>query len=451
MNKKINMLNGDIKKVLVALAWPIIMSNLIQTAMGLVDMIWIGKLGSNAVTAIGTAGFFMQFAQAFSSLIITGTGVLVAQSLGKHKSHDTETYIKNSLLLTLVISIIFSITVYVLANPLVAFFNLNDPEIVKTTVSYLRHSLFAVPFLFLGATYVTVLTSFGNTKLTFRANAIGLVLNIILDPIFIFGLMFFPKMGVVGAAWATNISRVLIFYLLYKNSKEEFSYSSKVKYSFNKIKEVLNMGFPVTVQRILFIVISMFMARIVVQFGTDAIAAQRIGIQIESISYVTIGGLQGAIAAFIGQNYGNNNFDRVKDGYMISLKLVIILGSIISLIFIIFPEPIFVVFIKEPNVVEHGILYMKAIGYSQLFMCLELLTVGAFNGLGKTHIPASIATILTAIRIPMALYLSSVYGIAGVWWSISLTSIFKGIILVIWFLRYLKKPELIIESQKIGL
>ena len=216
---------------------------------------------------------------------------------------------------------------------------------------------------------------------------------------------------------------------------------------YKKIKEVLNMGFPVTVQRILFIVISMFMARIVVKFGTDAIAAQRIGIQIESISYVTIGGLQGAIAAFIGQNFGNNNFDRVKDGYMISLKLVMVLGSVISLVFIVFPEPIFSVFIKEPNVVEHGILYMRAIGYSQLFMCLELLTVGAFNGLGKTHIPASIATILTAIRIPMALYLSSIYRIVGVWWSISLTSVFKGSILVIWFYRYLKKPELIIKTQ----
>ncbi len=442
MNKTVNMLEGNIKNVLIALAWPIIMSNLIQTAMGLVDMIWIGKLGSGAVTAIGTASFFLYFAQAFSTLIVTGTGVLVAQSLGKHKVEDTEVYVRNSVILTIIISLIFSVIVYIFAPSFVQFFNLNNVTISATTVSYLRHSLFGVPFLFLVATYVTILTSYGNTKLTFRANAIGLGLNIILDPILIFGLAFFPEMGVIGAAWATNLSRMLIFFLLYRNSRENLSNAKNAKFSMIKVKEVVKMGFPVTVQRILFIVISMFMARIVVQFGTDAIAAQRIGIQIESISYVTIGGLQGAIAAFIGQNYGNHNTQRIKDGYAMSLKLVFVLGLAISLLFIIFPKPIFSIFISEPNVVQHGILYLQAIGYSQLFMCLELLAVGAFNGLGKTQIPAFISTLFTFIRIPLAIYLSNRIGISGVWWSISLTSILKGIILVIWFNRYLHSPKL---------
>ncbi len=445
MNQSINMLKGDIKKVLIALAWPIIMSNLIQTAMGLVDMIWIGKLGSGAVTAIGTAGFFMNFAQAFSSLIITGTGVLVAQSLGKHNYKDTNTYVKNGLILSVVISIIFSTVVFIYAEPFVAFFNLNDLAISTETVTYLRHSLFGVPFLFLVATYVSILTSYGKTKLTFRANAIGLILNIVLDPIFIFGFMFIPKMGVIGAAWATNLSRMLIFYLLYKNSKEELGESKTAPMSFKKLKEVVSMGMPVTMQRILFIAISMVMARIVVKFGTDAIAAQRIGIQIESISYVTVGGLQGAIAAFIGQNYGNNNFQRIKDSYKMSFKLVLILGIVISLLFIIFPKPIFSIFITEPNVVSHGIMYMRALGYSQLFMCLELLTVGAFNGLGKTQIPAVVSTILTFIRIPMAIFLSNRIGIAGVWWSITISTILKGTILVVWFNLYLKKPGLNID------
>lgn len=441
MNQKVNMLEGDIKKVLLALAWPIVLSNLIQTAMGLVDMIWIGKLGSGAVTAIGTASFFMNFAQAFSSLIITGTGVLVAQSLGKHFYKETDTYVKNSIVASIVVSLVFSIIVFILARPFVAFFKLNDLIISESTVKYLRHSLFGVPFLFLVATYVTIMTSYGNTKLTFRANAIGLILNVILDPILIFGLLFFPKMGIVGAAWATNLSRMLIFYLLYKNSKDELSTSKAAKFSKDKLKTVFKMGFPVTIQRILFIVISMVMARIIVRFGTDAIAAQRIGIQIESVSYVTIGGLQGAIAAFVGQNYGNKNMKRVKAGYNMSLKLVFVLGTIISILFILFPKPIFTIFIKEANVVKHGILYMQALGYSQLFMCLELLTVGAFNGLGKTQIPAVVATIFTAIRIPLAIFLSNKMGVAGVWWSISISSIIKGVILVIWYKAFLRKQE----------
>lgn len=442
MNKKVNMLTGDIKAVLIALAWPIILSNLIQTAMGLVDMIWIGRLGSGAVTAIGTASFFTNFAQAFSALIITGTGVLVAQSLGKRLQKDTDTYVRNSLILSVTISIVFSLIVFIFAKPFVAFFNLNDAAISASTVAYLRHSLAGVPFLFLVATYVSILTSYGNTKLTFRANAIGLFLNIILDPIFIFGFGFIPAMGVVGAAWATNLSRMLIFFLLYQNSRPELAGSKNVKFSLSKVKEVVKMGLPVTAQKIMFIGISMVMARIVVQFGTDAIAAQRIGIQIESVSYVTIGGLQGAIAAFIGQNYGNNNIKRIKEGYTMSLKLVFILGSVISLLFIIFPKQIFSIFIDDPAVVKHGILYMQAIGVSQLFMCLEILAVGAFNGLGKTQIPAFVATLFTFIRIPMAIILSNHMGIVGVWWSISISSVFKGVILAIWFNLYLAKAKI---------
>ncbi len=439
MNNNINMLNDDIKKVLIALSWPIVLSNLIQTALGLVDMIWIGKLGSSAVTAIGTAGFFMNFAQALSTLIITGTGVMVAQKLGEGNKEDSDTYVRNGIIVSIVLSVVFSIFTFIFAEPLISFFKIDDAYIFNTAVSYLRHSLFGVPFLFLVATYVTILTSYGNTKLTFRANAIGLFLNIILDPIFIFGFSFIPKMGVVGAAWATNLSRILIFVLLYVNSKEELKDGLRAKINWAKIKEVIRMGIPVTAQRFIFIAISMVMARIVVGFGTDAMAAQRIGIQIESISYVTIGGLQGAISAFIGQNYGNHNMDRVDEGYRISLKLVSIFGLIISLIFILFPEPIFRVFINEQNVLDHGIVYMQAIGYSQLFMCLEMLTVGAFNGLGKTHIPAIVATVFTLLRIPMALVLSEAIGIAGVWWSISISSIIKGTILVIWFKAYLKK------------
>ncbi|CAM3675598.1 MATE family efflux transporter [Erysipelothrix urinaevulpis] len=439
MKHSIDMLNDDIKKVLITLAWPIVLSNLIQTALGLVDMIWIGKLGSYAVTAIGTAGFYINFAQALSTLIITGTGVLIAQKLGEANIKDSQTFVKNGVFLSIGLSVIFSVFTYIYAEPLISFFKIDDPLIFQTSVDYLRHSLFGVPFLFLVATYVTILTSYGNTRLTFRANAIGLFVNIVLDPIFIFGLGPIPKMGVIGAAWATNIARIIIFILLYKNSQEELDGSYQQTIDWKKIKEVIVMGIPVASQRFIFIGISMIMARIVVEFGTDAMAAQRIGIQIESISYVTIGGLQGAIAAFIGQNYGNKNMKRVKEGYDVSLRLVFIFGTIISLIFIIFPEPIFKVFIQEPDVVEHGIVYMQAIGYSQLFMCVEMLSVGAFNGLGKTQIPALVAIIFTAIRIPMAVALSKEMGIAGVWWSISISSILKGTILVVWYKYHLKK------------
>lgn len=432
-NKSLNLLEGSIGKVLFSLAIPIIMSNFIQTLLGIVDMIWIGKLGGEAVSAIGTASFYINLASALTTLVVVGAGVKVAHALGEGNKREAQTLIKGSIVLSVLISLIFVGLVYFNLDALIAFFNMNHPKIESMARSYLQTSLFGVPFLFLVTILTTVMTSYGDTKQTFKANSIGLGFNIIADPIFIFGFGMIPALGINGAAWATNIARVIIFVLLIRYSNQEIKDSFKVKVDFRKMIQTMKMSVPVTIQRLVFIYISMIMAKIIVRFGTEAIAVQKIGVQIESISYVTIGGLQGAIAAFVGQNYGNKNYTRIKEGYTKAIRMVLIFGIVISSLFILFPKPIFSIFIQETLIIDGGVGYMQAIGFSQLFMCVELLTVGAFNGMGKTYIPPLVSITLTLIRIPLALVLSSVMGVAGVWWSISISSILKGLVLFVWF------------------
>lgn len=431
--KNMNLLEGPITKTLFALAMPIIMSNFIQTLLGIVDMIWVGKLGSGAVSAIGTASFYINLATALTTLVAVGSGVKIAHAIGEKDKAKLHSFIKNSILLSLVLAFAYVFIVYLNSEALIAYFEMDSPVIEQMANSYLRTSLLGIPFLFIVTIIITILTSFGDTKTTFKANSIGLIFNIIADPILIFGFGFIPQMGVNGAAMATNIARVIIMVILLFNLNDDIKASLKTKVDFKNMFEIMKLSIPVTIQRVVFIYISMVMAKIIVRFGTEAIAIQKIGVQIESISYVTIGGLQGAIAAFIGQNYGNKNIKRIKEGYTTSIKMVFVFGTLVSLIFILFPKPIFSIFIKEPQIINGGVLYMQAIGYSQLFMCIELLTVGAFNGLGQTYIPPLTSIVLTLLRIPMALYLSSKIGISGIWWSISISSILKGIILYIWF------------------
>ena len=178
------------------------------------------------------------------------------------------------------------------------------------------------------------------------------------------------------------------------------------------------------------------------RFGSDAIAVQKVGIQIESISYMTIGGLQGAIAAFFGQNYGARRLDRIHQGYQQALLLTSGFGILISFIFILFPGQLFSLFLSDEASLALGTDYMRIIGYSQLFMCMELMTVGAFNGIGETHIPPIFSITFTALRIPLALILSEPFGLNGVWMSIALSSVFKGIVLVFWFTRSLRKMKI---------
>src|SRR5690606_29848784 len=123
--------------------------------------------------------------------------------------------------------------------------------------------------------------------------------------------------------------------------------SRPFRFNVKRMKEVLRMGSPITVQRVSFIVISIMIAKIIAQWGPDAIAAQRIGIQIESISYMTIGWLQGAIAAFIGQNFGAHKHTRIKKGYLNALWLTSIFGILTSLLFLLFPRQIFSIFLSD--------------------------------------------------------------------------------------------------------
>lgn len=433
MKQHIDMLHGDIKPTLIKISFPIILSNFIQTALGMFDMIWVGRLGSGAVSAVGTASFYVNLATAISTIITIGTGVRVAQMLGKGDKESARVYNKNGLLVGVILGFLFSLVVGIFSPQLLAYFGIIDTSILTMAKEYLVVSLLGIPLMFLISVYTTIYTSYGDTKTTFKANAIGLVINLILDPVFIFGLGIMPALGVVGAAWTNNIARVITLVLLIVYSNEEIKQSLHARFNFKRTLEVFKLGLPITAQRVLFSYISMAMAKIIVQFGAEAIAVQKIGIQIESISYVTVGGLQGAISAFVGQNFGAGKLSRIKDGYRQSLQLVLIFGIAVSALFIIFPKQIFSVFIAEPEIINDGVGYMRAIGLSQVFMCIELLTVGAFNGIGKTYIPPIISVIFTIMRIPLALLLSQSMGLMGVWWSISLTSVFKGVSLFLWF------------------
>lgn len=442
MNKRIDMLNGNIKKVLLALALPIIASNFVQTAFGLIDMIWIGRLGADAVSAIGTANFYISIATGVSSLIVIGAGVRVAQALGAKKIDEAQGYTKNSLFMAITLSVLFSVVIFVFSKPLIDFFKMNDVLIETMANDYLRAAVFGVPLLFLSTVITTVLTSYGNTKLTFKANTAGLILNIILDPIMIFGWFNTPALGVIGAAWATNISRMLTLAILIYSANEEIKASLKAKIQSSKIFDVMKISWPAAAQQLIFTFISMVIAKLVIQFGTDAIAVQKIGIQIESITWVTIGGLQGAISAFVGQNFGGKKNERIKEGYNSALRIVMLFGLIVTIIFLLFNKQIFSVFISDPEVIDMGVGYMSAIAFSQIFMCMEMLSVGAFNGLGKTYAPPLVSIFFTFLRIPMSMILIPYLGLSGIWWSISITSMFKGVVMVVWF-KIIMRKELV--------
>ena len=178
----------------------------------------------------------------------------------------------------------------------------------------------------------------------------------------------------------------------------------------------------------------MVLTRMVSGFGAEAVAVQRVGGQIESVSWNTADGFGTALNAFIGQNYGAGKMDRVRKGYKASLCSVGIWGIFITIMFVFQPKAIAEIFFHEPKAIMIAIGYLTIIGVSEAFMAVELMTVGALSGLGKTHLCSVISILFTSARIPLAIILGGeLLGLEGIWWAFSVTSIVKGIIFVCTF------------------
>lgn len=443
MKTRINLLEGNILPALSALALPIMATSLIQMAYNLIDMIWIGKIGASAVASVGAAGMFMWLSNGLATLAKMGGQIKVGHALGAQKKEDAASYAQSSIQMGIVFAIGFGILSVVFADEMIGFFQLNSAQVIQDAKLYLMITCGLVIFSFMNQIFTGILTAMGNSRTSFIATGIGLVLNIVLDPLFIFGFGAIPPMGVAGAAIATVLAQLVVMLLfLYTILRDTVLFSNVHivhSYSSQHTMEIFRIGLPSAVQSMLFSGISMVIARLIAGWGDAAVAVQKVGSQIESISWMTAEGYAAALNSFVAQNHGAKNTDRIREGYRLSMIVMLSWGVFCSLVLIVFPQLIFQVFIQEAEVLPMGVDYLRILGVSQLFMCMEITTAGAFSGLGKTLPPSIVSITLTGTRIPMAILLGRWLGLNGVWWAITISSIGKGIVLLGWFLKDMKR------------
>lgn len=448
MQGRIDLTEGKIIDKLVKLALPIMGTSFIQMAYNMVDMIWVGKAGSSAVAAVGTAGFFPWLAMAFVAISRVGGEVQVAQSMGKNDIKETKSYIKAAIEVNIILSLIYTLVLLIFKDNLIGFFNLGDANVISMSKKYLVIVALGMIFYFINPIFTAIFNGMGNSKDPFRINTIGLITNIVLDPLLILGIGPVPKLGVEGAAIATVFSQFIVtmcfIIMIIKRNNEYFKMKFFRKISLDYYKSLCKLGMPVAIQSGMFTIFSMLLGVIVASWGPVAIAAQKVGSQIEAISWMTADGIAVALSSFVGQNYGATKYDRINKGFKITLGIATILGIITTSILIFDGKQIFTIFINEADAIKEGASYLKILGYSQLFMCVEIITAGAFKGIGRTYIPSIILTVLTGARVPMAYFLSKpeILGLSGVWWSISISSIIKGILMISVYLYLLKFNKL---------
>ncbi|HBF0816622.1 TPA: MATE family efflux transporter [Clostridioides difficile] len=448
MKDRLNLTEGRITEKLLKLSLPIMGTSFIQMGYNMIDMIWVGKAGSKAVAAVGTAGFFPWLAMAFIMISKVGGEIKVAQSIGANNISTTKSYMKSAIEINIILAIIYTISLIVLNKQLIGFFRLGDLEVITMSRQYLIIVALGMVFYFINPVFTAIFNGLGNSKTPFRINTVGLITNIILDPILIFGWGFAPKLGVAGAAIATVFAQIVVttcfIYIIVKSKEEYFKLRLFKEIETKYYKVLYKLGLPIAIQSGMFTVFSMLLGVIVASWGPVAVAVQKVGSQIEAISWMTAEGLSVALGSFVGQNYGAKKYSRINKGCKIAITVSSVLGIITTLVLVFAGESIFSIFIDESEAIEKGAVYLKILGYSQFFMCLEIITTGAFKGLGRTYIPSIIITILTGARVPLAyfIYRPEMLGLNGVWWSITLSSILKGILMISLFISLLKLGKL---------
>ena len=292
--KQLNLTSGPILRTLSELALPIMASSFLSTAYNITDMAWIGMLGSKAVAGVGVGGMYVWLSQGLSSLARMGGQVNMAHSLGRGDQKAAAGFAQAALQLTILFSLFVTLISILFTNPLLQFFALNDAETYNSARIYMRITCGLILFSFLSQVLTGLFTAQGDSKTPLKANFFGLILNMILDPLLVLGVGPFPRLEVVGAAVATVTAQIIVLLILVTEILRDHGEANvlhKIRLLSRPdiacLKGVFRIGTPTALQGSLYCIISMILTRMVSGFGDDAIAVQRVGGQIESLSWNT--------------------------------------------------------------------------------------------------------------------------------------------------------------------
>ncbi len=427
---------GDITGKLLNVSLPIIGTQVMLTGYNLVDMFLLGRVGSDAVAASGSAGMYMWLSAGLMLVGRMGAEIGVAQRKGRHDYEGAVAYSRNSLFLAVALSLVFAAACLGIPHQLIAFLNIQEANVAQDAADYLWIIGLGIPALFIASSISGTFTGSGNSRIPFYVNAVGLVLNAVLDPLFIFTF----GMGVRGAAWATIIAQwvncgISVYYLFSQKHRPFLHYSLRVRPARNAIRQILRWTVPVSIENLLFTFFTMVVARQIAVYGADAITVYRVGSQAESLCWLICLGFSSGITAFVGQNFGAGKWSRIWKGVRLGLVVIVIWGVIVTVLFSTSGRWLTGLFVPEDGIMAMGRDYLLILSICQIPFCLESVGAGAFRGLGRTLPPSSTSVFWNLVRVPIVHVLSaSALGLNGVWVGITVTATMRGLCVFGWFL-----------------
>lgn len=449
MSNTTHITSGSISGALFRLGWPVTLSFFLYTSFVIIDSIWIGRLGSDALAASGPSQFASWSIFAIGEIIGIGATAIIARRIGAGEMRDAA------------LTLIQGCWMVVLAGLLLAgggaFFartlysHLGTSDIVNALgVRYLSILCYGAIFQFAGIFLESVLRSSGDTRTPLFVTAGGLALNAVLDPVLMFGWWGAPALGIAGAAIATVGSQALIVvvYLFYfRSGRATVPVLPRTEWKFDSYisRRIVQIGLPASAITFLFTIVYLFLTRFLAEFGTAPVAILGVGNRLEAITYLFGHGLSIATSTMVGQSLGAGKPDRAEKTAWYASAIASGFGLCVTALFLGAPEWTFSWFSSDPDVIAGGAVFLRILAICQVFMGMEVVLYGAFSGAGDTIPPTLISTSLNLARIPLAWFvgIDLGYGPLGIWWMISISCIVRGVLLSLWFRRNKWKDKVI--------
>jgi putative MATE family efflux protein len=431
----------SIVKKIIRLSLPVMMGEIMFSLMSFVDRFYISRLGINESAGASLSSTVVWVLMTVSALITGGCVALVARKTGENNMTERSKSAEQSLFLAIFFGFLIGITGYYFSDTVMAFYNA-APEVERFGSDYFGILVLGYPMVMIAHTAASVFQASGDTRTPMKIFVGMSILNIILDPIMIFGLGPVPAMGVKGAALATLISEFFacsaIIIIIFRHKEFGLSIRRSLIPDLPMIVRILKIGGWSGLNSLSRPLSAIFLQRIITYHGTACVAGFSFGIQWISIIFIFMQGMRVSISTLVGQFIGKNDFEGAEETVRAGLRSGFGFVSFTALFGIIFADQAIGVFSSDPSVVSSGSGYLVIVFLGMFFDVPMTVYSASFNGAGDTA-PPTIAAFIANWVGKVGFAIAATYwlglGINWVWFSISLSMGIEGLGLAYWFRR----------------
>lgn len=464
--RPVDLTQGSVSRALFHLALPLMGAMFLETSFNIVNAIWVGRTGTTSFAAVNLSSFAIWMLFALAGIVTTGTNAVVAQRLGAAAGRPEELEgarlagalgIRSAILL----GVVQAAVVLVGGRWLLRAMAGGSPDVealVDLGYAYLAFLFLFAPVHCANEAISSVLRAYGDTRTPMKVYAIGFSVNFLLDPFLILGWGPFPRLDILGAAIATNVSILLVlvmYTVLLARGRLVYRLPEAPPARLDRplLRRIVSIGLPPSLASVVFCLVYMLLTPIIGHFGPEALAALGIGHRVEGISYLVCYGFSLAAVTLVGQNIGAGREDRAEQAAWTAAGVVAVFTTLVGFTFWFSPGPLASLFTHDPEVHRMAVEYLRIIALSQVFMGVAIVLDGAFAGAGRT-LPPTLVSVPTALaRVPVA-YVAALQwnvGLAGVWWAICSLTVLRGAVTLTLFRLGLwrggRREDLGIEPQ----